>query len=158
MDLFKANIFRAGFFKQAKYLAATPERAERVIYISETGVLSMESLPMSTGYMTAEKEHMTWAVIHSLKFKLTKFGESIQDARAMLICERSYVPLDPLNKIKAKEKEKLASLNDIAKNRHAIERANVAAGNVPGRAPLTEVVTYGSIVIVVICIIASLIG
>lgn len=157
MDLFKANIFKGGLFKQAKYLTSTPQRAERVIYVSETGVLSMETIPMSTGYMSADKEHMTWAVIHSLKLKLTKFGESIQDARAMLVCERSYVPLDPLNKLKPKEKERLASLSEIAKNRHDVERANVAAGNTSGRTPLTEVVTYGGFIIIAICVVTSLI-
>lgn len=158
MDLLKLNIFRASIFKQAKFLASSPQRAETAIFVSETGTLSMETLPMSTGYISADKDHMTWAVIHSLKLKVKKFGKPVQDARALLICERSYVPLDPHERIKPKEKGKVASLSNIAKNRHAIERANVGVENAGGKTPLTEVVTYGGIVIIVICVIASLVG
>ena len=158
MNLLKLNLFRGSIFKQAKFLASTPQRAESVVYISETGTLSRETLPMSTGYISAEKEHMTWAVLHSLKLKLMKFGVPVQDARTLLISERSYVPLDPQNRIKTKEKEKVASLSDIAKNRHAIERANAGADNAGGKTPLTEVVTYGSLIIIALCILTSMMG
>ena len=156
MNLAKLVIFQ-GLFKQAKYLASSPKRIERPIFISETGIISLENLPMNTGYITAEKEHMTWVDIHSLKLKLRKYSQPIPGAHTLLICERSYVPLDPLNKIKPKDKEKLASLKDIARNRHAIERANVNASNSSGKMPLAEFVTYASFVIIGLCVLISLI-
>ncbi len=154
-SLFKARIFGGSLFRQAKFLASSEQRVESPVYFSETGTISRENLPMNTGYMTAEKEHMTWAVIHSLKLKLKKYGQPVQNNRVLLISERSYVPLDPQNRIKQKDKDKISSLKDIAQNRHDIERAIVNSDNSSGKTPLTEVVTYGSIFVIVICVIAS---
>jgi len=157
MDLSKVVIFK-GLFRQAKYLASQEKHTESPVYISETGTISRENLIMNTGYMTAEKEHMTWAVIHSLKLKLKKYGEPMQGARILLISERSYVPLDPQNRIKEGDKDKITSLDDIAINRHDIERANVNNDNSTGKTPLTDVVTSGSLIIIGLCVITSLIG
>jgi len=156
MDLLKANLFRGGLFKQAKFLVSTPQRAESAVFISETGTISKEVLPMQTGYMSADKENATWEAVHPLKLKLRKEGESVQDAGIFLISERSYMPLDPFNKIKPKEIAKKYSLKDIARNRHAIERSRVGAENASNHAPLTEIVTYGSLIIIVLCILMQL--
>jgi hypothetical protein len=157
MDLSRVIIFK-GFFRQAKYLASSETRTETPVLVSETGTIGRISMPGNTGYMSVEKEHMTWANIHSLKLKLKKYGTSIQDARVLLISERSYAPLDPLNKIKGKEREKVMSLDDIAMNKHDIARAIVNNDNSGGKTPLAEAVTYGSLIIIVICLIASRFG
>lgn len=153
MDLSKIIGFK-GIFKQAKYLTSSETRTETPVLMSESG-FTRPSLPMNTGYMTAEKEHLTWANVHSLKLKLCKFGRPVQDARVLLITERSYAPLDPLNKLKTKEKERLMNLDDIALNRHDIERAIVNNDNSGSKTPLAEAVTYGSLIIIVICLILS---
>lgn len=159
MNLLKLNLFRGSIFKQAKFLASSPQRVETVVYISEPGTISRETLPMNTaGTISSEKENMTWAVLHSLKMKMKNFGQPIQDARVLLICERSYMPLDPQNKIRQKEKDKIASLQDIARNRHAVERANVGVENAAGETPLTEGVTYGSLIIIGLCVLTTLLG
>lgn len=123
MDLISMNLWRGGIFKQLKYLVSSPQQAQKVFLISETGVVSQEMLGMQTGFVVAPKNKKAWAVIHSLKFQVRVDGLPPQDESVLVISERSYMPLDPLNTIGQKEKEKIASLNDIARLRHAEARA-----------------------------------
>ena len=122
-------VFRSGLFKQAKYLVSSPQKAQKVIEILETGVVGIEYLPMQTGFMkaTAPDIKKAWANVHALKYQIFKDGKPTQDESAPVISERNYIPLDPLDTLKQKEREKLASLEDIAKVRHAQARAAASA-------------------------------
>jgi len=129
MKLSKWPIFKAGIFRQAKYLVSAPQKAQRVLEILETGTVGMEPLPMQTGFMQASSEEVkkAWANVHALKFQVYKNGQPVGDDAVLAISERSYIPLDPLNTLKEKDREKLASLKDIAKVRHAQARAAAGA-------------------------------
>ena len=129
MNLSKWPIFKAGIFRQAKYLVSAPQKAQTVLEILETGTVGIEPLPMQTGFMqaTAPDVKKAWANVHALKFQIYKDGQPTERDAALAISERSYIPLDPLNTLKEKDREKLASLKDIAKVRHAQARA--AAGS-----------------------------
>lgn len=122
-------VFRSGLFKQAKYLISSPQKAQRVIEITETGVVGIEYLPMQTGFLRAPAPDIkkAWANVHALKCQIFKDGLPTQDESALLISERDYIPLDPLQTLGKGGREKLASLKDIAKVRHAQARA--AAGS-----------------------------
>jgi len=124
MDLFKARIFRGGIFKQLKFLISTPQRSQRTLLLSEIGSVTQEILPMSTGYISADIAKKAWMVLHNLKFRVYKNGLPYEDDQVLLISERSYIPLDPFGEIKPKDKERMTSLKDIARLRHADARAD----------------------------------
>lgn len=122
-------VFRSGLFKQAKYLISSPEKAQSVLEILETGVVGVELLPMQTGFMkaTIPEVKKAWANVHALKYQLYRDGQPTGNESVLVISERHYIPLDPLNTLKQKERERLASLKDIAKIRHAQARAAAGA-------------------------------
>jgi len=126
MNLSKWPIFKAGVFKQAKYLVSTPQKAESALEILETGVIGIEPLPMSTGFLRAPDPTVrkAWANVHSLKVQIYQDGVPTDEAAALPISERSYIPLDSLAMLKTKDKEKLASLDDIALSCHDDALAN----------------------------------
>lgn len=155
-DILRANLFSAGFFKKAKYLASQPQKAQKAIYLSETTTISLELLPMKTGYMEVEDQMKVWKAEHILKKTICKHGKPIQDGSCFIITERSYMPLDPTGLIDEKDKEKLFSLKDIAVSRHAVAKAQ-ANSNPAGKTPLMEVVVKGCLLLVGIAIIAALI-
>jgi len=129
MNLSKWPIFKAGIFRQAKYLVSAPQKAQSVLEILETGTVGLEPLPMQTGFMQASAPEVkkAWAMVHALKFQIYKDGQPTESDAALAISERSYIPLDPLNTLQVKDREKLASLKDIAKVRHAQARAAAGA-------------------------------
>lgn len=127
-NLLKANLFRGSLFKQAKYLVSAPPTSQKVMYISEAGTISIEPLPISTGFVNSSEElKKTWALIHQLKFYVQKDDGPLEDEQVLIVSDRSYIPLDPLNLLTLKALQKLASLEDIAKLRHAAKRAEVGA-------------------------------
>lgn len=100
-----------------------------MLEILETGVVGKEQLPMTTGFMRATLQEVkkAWANVHALKYQIYKNGQPTDGESVLVISERSYIPLDPLGTLKQKDKEKLASLKDIAKVRHAQARAAAGA-------------------------------
>lgn len=149
MNLLKMNLWRGGFFKQVKFLVASPQQAQGVILISETGTVSHEMLPLSTGFVCANTVKKAWAVLHSLKYQVRKDNTSTQDNTVLVISERSYIPLDPLDTIKPKDKEKMAALKDIARLRHAEVRATAGTSRESEKS-LTGLIINGSFVILAI--------
>jgi len=107
-------MFRSGVFKQAKYLVSTPQRSQSVVFVSETGVISKEILPMYTGYINAPNIKMTWLVLHALKLLVTDKQGVPEEEPVLLISERSYIPLDPLEKLGAEDKKGIMPLDEIA--------------------------------------------
>jgi len=118
MDLLQANIFKAGIFKKAKYMLSAPQQAGQVLFFSETGVCSLELLPLKIGYVVSHKVKMAWNVIQKLKIKV----EGI-DGFVIPISERSRIPLDPYNILTEEEKQSLASPDTI----HSISYARAWA-------------------------------
>lgn len=132
MDLLKMNLFQHGLVKQAKFLISSPQKAQRVLGIMETGVVAIEPAPLNaTGFINASEEIIkkAWANIHALKLQVYKLGQPVQGDSVLAISERNYKPLDPLGIMTNKETEKLASLADIAKVRHAQARAAASGAN-----------------------------
>ncbi len=110
MDLLKLNLFKGGLFKQGKFLLSSPKRASKALFVSETGVLSLEVMPMNTGYISYLPNKMSWLVVHQLKSRF----EGIDDP-VLEISERSYLPLDPFGTFTEKDKKGILSLWQIAK-------------------------------------------
>ncbi len=154
MDLLKLNLFRGGIFKQAKFLVSTPQKAGKTLFISEAGTISQEILPMHTGWISSGIKK-AWLVLHGLKFTLCKDGKPIQDEPVLLISERSYIPLDPNGTLKPKDKEKLTSLKDIARLRHAEERAD--AGRPEDKTDVQSTIITGSFILLALMLILNLI-
>lgn len=154
-DLLKMQLIQSSFFKQLGFLFSTPEKAQKIVMVSETGTIGQEILPMHTGFVNSTKTRRTWLVLHALKFLVYKDGKPAQDEPILLISERNYLPLDPNNSLKPKEKEKLASLKDIAKLKHAEARA--LAGKPNEQNDLTTIIVYGSFILIAIFGIIGLI-
>lgn len=122
MNLSQLPIFKAGLFRQAKYLVSTPQKAQRVLAITETGSVGMPLLPMETGFMKITDAKKAWINIHALKYQVYKNGEPTDYEAVVVLSERSYKPLDVLKTLSPEEMEKY-SLKDIAQVRHAQVRA-----------------------------------
>lgn len=147
------NIFRGGIFKQIRYLFSTPQESQNVIYISEAGTVSQEILPVDTGFVSSEKKEKDWAVVHALKFQIYENGEPTGET-ALVVSDRSYLPLDPFGVLKQKDKERMASLGEIAKVRHAQERSKASKAIDP-RTKLAELVlNWGFIVLCIFAVLA----
>ena len=118
------NILRtSGFMKKAKYLASSTQRAQPVILISETGVISREVLPMETGYVSAPGLRMSWLVLHGRKLRCRNKHGMLEDDPTLLLSERNYLPLDFIGESK-KKKESIVPLTEVAKIKHAEARAS----------------------------------
>lgn len=155
MNLLELNLFRLGFLKQAKYLVSTPSQSQNVIFISETGLISKEVLPMSTVYVTAQNLKMTWLVLHPLKILLRKKSGEIDENQYLLITERSFIPLDPFNKLTEEEAKNITPLSTVAKLKHAEARTNVAENNMDARNRMMQTVVTGSLIIIGMMVLAG---
>lgn len=156
MDLLKINLFKSGFLKQLRFLISVPQTAQKCIFIAESGVVSLELLPLHLGFVCPEKVKKAWAVLHTLKFKVKKQEELVQDESVLVISERSYIPLDPFNTIKPRDKARMTSLTDIARLRHAEARSEAGKQVTPGTR-LTELIINSSFVILGILALVTLI-
>ena len=96
--------------------------------IHENGVVTIEQLRIKTGFLMANEAEakMAWANVQALKYQICKDGQSTEHEPVLILSERDYIPLDPLNTINQKERVKLASLNDIFDIKHA--QAKLEAG------------------------------
>lgn len=147
MDLFKANIFKAGILKQAKFLISAPTKAQNCIYISDTGVVSLEILPTDTGFINADNVKKAWLALSPLKFKVLKDGVPYQDESVYVICDRTYFPVDPHKRLKPSERDKLTKLNSIAKIRHAQARMDMGREPDPHASLMQSIITGGFIIL-----------
>ena len=103
-------------------MVSTPMQSQANYYIGESGNINRELLSMTgTGWESPPLTKKAWAVIHSSKFSVEKNGIATGDT-VLLISDRSYIPLDPNGAMTQEDKERLASLKDIARMRHAAER------------------------------------
>jgi hypothetical protein len=129
MSLKDLPVWRSSLFRKTKYMVSSPQKAQMVLAITEQGVIGKQPLPMQTGFMKAIEPEVkkAWANVHALKYQIYKNGQPTEDESALVISERSYIPLDPLNTLNKQNREKLASLKDIAKVRHAQARAAASA-------------------------------
>jgi len=113
MDLFKANVFKVGWLKQAKFFVSVPLQVDDMMLFSETGVVALEKLPLYPGFAVSEKAKMAWNVIQKLKIYLEGVG------LVTPISERSRLPLDPYGILTEEEKSSLASLAAIHKDAYS---------------------------------------
>ena len=116
MSIKDANIWKSAGLKSLKSLFSSPQRVQAVLFISETGIISLINLPMGTGWMSNIEEKLSWMVDHRCLMPLEGC-----DTFVMPISERSFKPLDPLG---ARTDDDKISLNAIAwsKRREAFSR------------------------------------
>lgn len=151
-DLLKLNIWKIGALKQAKYLVSAERGTQEIVYVNdEEGTISIEPLKANTGFLNSTPEiKKTWMMIPALKFRLAKDDEVMEDRQLLIVCNRDYLPLDPNKTLTVAQREKLASLKTIAKERHAIRRMD--AGKYSPLHNVNEVVINGCFVILGIAI------
>lgn len=156
MDLFRINLFRLGLVKQAKFLISTPNKAQRVLGIMETGTVGIEPAPLQTGFMKASGEGVkkAWASIHALKLQVYKFGQPTNTESVLAISERSYKPLDPLAKMNVEDINSLASLSEIAGVRDAQARAT--AGTIGEHRDTAQFIMQWCFVLILIEIVGGM--
>lgn len=156
MGLFNMNFFNGGLFKQAKYMVSTPQQAQKVVLIDELGTLSMESLSIYTAYMDAPAKRRSWMTLHKLKLQMKDKHGVIIDDPILFISPRSYIPLDPFNRIEKDDIEKFTSLHDIARNCHAEALAEVGSKNTdsPRTRMLHTVITGGLLLLALIVVLS----
>lgn len=145
-----------GIYRNAKFLFNPPSKTQKIIFVSETGLISQELLPIHTGFIVAEAIKKAWLVIHSLKFAVRKNGEFTGAEPVLLVSERSYRPLDPNGRLSKRDKEKMMSLNDIARLRHADARSEVGNGK-NEQEDITRIIVTGCFILIGIFAVVKLI-
>ena len=154
MDLLKLNLFRGSIFKQAKFLISTPPKSQQCIYISESGNVSKEVLPIDTGFVSATTVKKSWLVLHPLKCQILKQGQPYQDGAVLSISDRSYFPLDPQKIMKTSDRNKNIQLRSIAKMRHAQARTDMGKNRDPHSRLAETIVTNSFILLALIGLLA----
>lgn len=143
-NLLKLRILQGSIFKQASFLISSPTGAQKTLFLSETGDISMPLYPVSQTFVTSEDSKRQWANIHSLKHLVMVKGVPTGD-QVLIISEKSYMPQDPNNKLTANQKNKLASLNDTARTVHMVLRAEARRSK--DAVDLINTIIYGSFVL-----------
>ena len=155
MNLMEIQLFKGSIFKQIKFLLSSPQQAQHLHYIAESGNASHEILPISTGFAMPLQTKKAWQVIHNLKLRVLKDGVPVQDESGLLVSDRSHIPLDPLNMLSEQERKEFAYLDDIAKLRHAEARADTRGYDT--KRNIAEVIIIASFVIMGLAIMMTLI-
>ncbi len=154
MSFLKMQAFR-GIAKKTKFTFSTPQKIQRVIYHSESGTLSHESLPIFVGFMSAETDTVKkgWKAEHILRLKVLKNGEPVQDDTVLVICDRTFMPLDPLGILNAKDQVNRKSLDDIGGNIHDQEVIDLSKKD--ESINLANTIITGCFIIDALCIFAK---
>jgi len=156
MNLLNLNIIQSGFFKQARFLLSSPERVAPGVFISETGTITKEILPVKVGYITAVKNKMAWINLHALKLGMKDKDGKLMDEQVVLITERNYVPLDPFGKLTNEERKNLTPLQTIARLRHAEKRQNIGEGsNEDAHNRMLRLVTESSFILMGLIVVVT---
>ncbi len=108
MSIFKARIFQNSLFKQAKWLVGSPTRSFKCLFVSETGDIGINILPMNTGFVVNRETQRVWRMISYLTCTIPDV-----EGRLLPVAERCYVPLDPFNHISNKDKVKLSQESTV---------------------------------------------
>ena len=153
-SLLKMQLLQGSFFKQIKFLFSSPESAQKNFLLSETGNASMPLLPMKTGHESSDLTNRTWSVLHPLKYQLYQNGKPLGDESVLILSERDHIPLDPNNRLTPQAKEKLASLNDIAKLTFFAALSDATKQKTMQE--LSEVLLYGSLIISALSLVVYL--
>jgi len=101
----KAQIFQAGVFKNIRGMFSSQKRLQKVLLVSETGVISIEQYPMATSFVSSLVERYTWLVIHALKSRVKETGDVV-----LAISEKRYIPADPYGRVKDEDIQDLAEV------------------------------------------------
>jgi hypothetical protein len=118
------NIWKHSFFKGFGSLFGSPKRIQKCVFISESGIVSMELLPLMTGLVYFDLNKVAWLVIQKLKMSMQGSDELV-----LPISERSHMPLDPLGRLSDDERKKLEPLKNIARAKHAEALSRVVDDN-----------------------------
>jgi len=81
-------------------------------------------IPMATGWVTILEAKLSWMVIQKLKLKMQGSDELV-----LPISARSYIPLDPLNRLTEAEKKSIVKLDVIASTKYNEAFTRVAENN-----------------------------
>lgn len=156
MDLKKWPVFKAGTFRQVKYLFAPPLKAQHVVIISESEGIWNEYLPIDRNFMKPADASIKreWALVHALKLQVCKDGIPTGDDPVLLLSERSYLPLDPLGIINPEDMASWASLKDTGRTRHA--QARQAAGTFSSHKEVANLIIQGCFIMLGLILVLSL--
>ncbi len=149
------QVFRAGIFKQAKFMISTPQNVQGVFYQRESGMVSHEVVPIYTGFLSPHLEKKCWKAEHVLKMRVLKNGEPVQDETVLIICDRSYMPLDPLGILKPKDRENRKSLCDEGGTIHDQVLVDIGTQN-DQPADVAQTVIIGSFIVIALSVIAKI--
>jgi hypothetical protein len=124
MGVFQARIWKNSFFKNINFLFSSNKRTLKVVFISETGIISLDNLALDVGYVYSEVSKSAWAVIQKLKLPMQGSDELV-----LPISERTYLPLDPLNRLQQEDKDAIEPLKNIARAKHAEVKSRIIDEN-----------------------------
>ncbi len=142
------GIWKHSFFKGMGSLFGSPKRVQKCVFISESGIVSAENLPLLTALVHFDAEKVAWSIIQRLKMPMEGSDELV-----LPISERSHIPLDPLGRLTTDERDALVPLNDIAKAKHAEERSRIIDENkTSANAKLTRTVVTCCFVLTIIIV------
>jgi hypothetical protein len=144
----KANIFRAGIFKNMRSFFSSPKRVGKILMASETGVLSLEQVPMAMGYVSIVAEKVSWLVAHKLKSRIKETGDIV-----LTVSERSYIPADPFGRFNGDELQPLGQIA-LMKYREKCARINEQAMKEAQKSLYQIIITFCFCIIILVVVFA----
>lgn len=149
MGISKWGLWRSGFIRGLKYMVSSPKRMQEVFFIHESGVLSIDQLPMGFGWVDDITNIFSWLVIHKAKFSLEGHEGSLLD-----VCERDYYPLDMWNQTDEDEEGKRQELDQVALSTYHRKMIEINAGKGQGLlGGYRKTIAMGCIVLIALMLI-----
>jgi hypothetical protein len=149
MSIKNWGIWRAGIFKNMKFMFSTIQRTQETLLVSEASTLSVEHWPMTTGFFSYVDRHMSWLVEHKLKNRVKETGRTLLE-----VTERSYVPTDSFQVFSAEDAKTIQQLDEVAHARY-IEKRNSLNSGAEEASNIKRNILYLCVLIVVIIVISS---
>ncbi len=106
--LAKMRLFQASLFKQMLVIFGSPVESVNSIKFDETGEVGIVAMPLNTGFLIELSKQRAWRMVH------LSLGKIVGTEGSYLpIGTRSYMPLDPWNRMPEETKKKIGKKSRV---------------------------------------------
>lgn len=113
--LAKMRVFKASIFKQFTLFFGSPNRVTSTLFIGEEGEVGIEIMPLNVGFALQPEKQRAWRTINDLAVRIEGM-----EGRYLPVGERSYMPLDPYNRLPAETKIKVKKKSEMDEKKNVV--------------------------------------
>lgn len=150
MSIKNWGLWRAGVFKNIRFLFTAAQRTQEALLISEASTISLEHMPMAMGFFSMVERHMSWLVVHKLKSRIKETGHAVME-----ITERSYISPDIYHVFTEEDKADIQQLPQVAHTRY-IEKKNSITSDPKVSSNIRRNIIYICLFIIVLVVVFSI--